>query len=178
MRIALVFLVAIALAQFAMQLRTREPEAVSMPAPARPAPPSGSQAVSGKPVPVPAPSPSAPNDPAVDKALRSRVTAYWRARSRSNLLAAYPFYTPEFRKKYSQDQFLETFQRLLRFRPKFQAIERVLLEPDGRTARASVRLSTHPDALMGEELVSIVDEGWRLIGGVWYRDGEALLPSF
>ena len=178
MRIAIVFLVAIALAQFLLQPRTREPEAVSMSATATSEPPIGSQAVSGKPVPVPAPAPSAPIDPAVDRAIRARVTSYWRARSRSNLLAAYPFYTPEFRKKYPQDQFLETFQRLLRFRPKFQDIERVLLEPDGRTARVSVRISTHPDALMGQELISIIDEVWRLIGGVWYRDGEALLPSF
>jgi hypothetical protein len=122
--------------------------------------------------------PSAPVDPSIEKALSVRVQAYWGARSRSNLLAAYPYYAPSFRAKYSSDAFLETFQRLLRFRPKFRGIERLHFASGGRTATVSVKLSTRPEALMGEELVTVYNETWRLIDRVWWKDGEALLPSF
>jgi hypothetical protein len=132
----------------------------------------------GPPVLPPPATPSTPVDPAVETAVRDRVTAYWAERSRSNLLGAYPFYDPAFRAKYSADQFLDTFQRLLRFRPKFQGIERVDFEADGRAARVAVRLRTRPEVLLGEELDSITDETWRLADGVWCKEGEALLPAF
>jgi hypothetical protein len=149
--------------------------------PAKPAAPESVPMSQHEPLPpvVPPPAlPSTPVDPAVEKAVRDRVTAYWSARSRSNLLDAYPLYAPAFRAKYSADQFLDTFQRLLRFRPKFQGIERIDFEAGGRTARVAVRLRSRPDVLLGKDLDSITEETWILVDGLWCKDGEALLPTF
>ena len=187
MRIVIALAAAIVLAAYLTRVSVREhgpaavnpPQAAAQPArvPAQPVP-SGSQNDPPAPVTAPLAVPSAPVDAGVEKALRARVTAYWGARSRSNLLAAYPYYEPSFRARYSSEQFLETFQRLLRFRPRFQALERVHFEPDRRSARVAVRLRTRPEVLLGEELVSVSEETWRLVGGTWYREGDSLLPTF
>jgi hypothetical protein len=155
-----------------------QPRDVSPVGASTPSVPSGSQNDPPTPVLAPPATPSAPVDASVEKALRARVEAYWGARSRSNLLAAYPFYAPSFRAKYSSEAFLETFQRLLRFRPRFRGIERIHFQSDGPTATVSVKLSSRPEALMGEELVTVTNETWRLIDRVWWKEGEPLLPEF
>jgi hypothetical protein len=109
--------------------------------------------------------------------LRDRVDRYWNARSGANLVAAYPFYEPDFRASYPLEKFLSSFQRLLRFRPEYQGLASVRFEPDGRSAQVQVRLRTRPEALGGEVLDSLSEETWRLVGGIWYRKAEALLPS-
>lgn len=178
MRMVIAFVAAVALAGYLTRAIIREPPPTSHNVPR---PPNEAPLVMENhqpPVLAPQAGPSIQVNAAVEQALRARVMAYWGARSRSNLLAAYPFYELSFRAKYSPEQFLESFHRLNRFHPKFQAIERIRFEPDGRTARVSVRLRTRPDVLMGKELDSITDETWRLIGTLWWREGEALLPTF
>ena len=77
------------------------------------APPSGSMT---------APAPAAPTTPVdVDPVLKARVDAYWAARMKMNLAVAYTFYDATFRAAYSEDKFLQNFQRLLRFRPSTSA---------------------------------------------------------
>jgi hypothetical protein len=120
---------------------------------------------------------SGPPAAGTEKALRERVTQYWEARSETNLAAAYGYYEPEFREKYSQELFLSNFQRLLRFRPQFRGIESVQIQADGRTATVRVGLRTMPPELNGEVLDSINEETWLLIEGVWYRQREAMLPT-
>lgn len=112
-----------------------------------------------------------------EKDLRERVTGYWEARSKSNLVAAYAFYEPAFRTEFPLDLFLSNFQRLLRFRPQFLGIDRVLVEADGRTARVGVRLRIKPSELNGEPLDAPSEEIWLLMDGVWYRQREAMIPS-
>lgn len=112
-----------------------------------------------------------------EQLLRDRVTKYWQARMQSNLIAAYPFYEPEFRAAYPVEQFVSSFQRLLRFRPQFQGIEGLRFEPDGRSAIVRVKLQTRPDALNGQVLDSVSEETWLLIDGVWYRQRESVMPS-
>ena len=103
------------------------------------------------------------------QALRDRVTAYWNARSRPDLAAAYPFYEPSFRAAYPLNEFLSEFQRLTRFRPVFEEIERIRVEPDGRTAVVHLRVRSRPDLLEGQELSSVSEEKWLLIDREWYQ---------
>jgi hypothetical protein len=117
------------------------------------------------------------NSPGVEQVLRARVTSYWEARSKSNLVAAHAFYEPAFRTEYPLDLFLSNFQRLLRFRPEFLGIDRITVEPDGRSAQVVVRLRVRPAELNGEVLDTPSPETWLLLDGVWYRQREAMLPS-
>ena len=134
-----------------------------------------------KPAP-PATNSDAPSAPplseAADKALRQRVTAYWRARTKSDLLTAFTFYEPPFRRQYTPQEFLLKFQRLVRFKPEFLGIDRIRYETGGETASAFVRLRTYPDVLVNQELVSVTEENWLLVSGTWCKKGESLLPSF
>ena len=106
------------------------------------------------------------------------MTAYWKARSQPDLAAAYLFYEPRFRAAYPSNEFVSKFQRLTRFRPAFQRIERILVGPDRRTAVVHVRVQSRPDILEGQELSSVSEEKWLLIDREWYRTGESLVPSF
>jgi hypothetical protein len=117
--------------------------------------------------------PAAPSE--AEKAVSLRVTEYWKARATMNLQAVYPFYESDFRAKYSADVFARDFRRLNRFAPEFQGIEKVAVE--GQKATVKVKLKTKPDVLMGQELVSVVDEVWVSQDGSWYRAAEALLPN-
>ena len=105
------------------------------------------------------------------------MTQYWEARSQSNLVAVYAFYEPAFRTEFPLELFLSNFQRLLRFRPQFLGIDRVLVEADGRTARVGVRLRIKPSELNGEPLDAPSEDIWLLIDGVWYRQREPMIPS-
>ena len=182
-RIVMVFVGTLALAGYLSRTDVRDSVAPSAAPPNRsPVAPARSQTVSKQPsTSMQAPPPSQVSvrvDPVVEQAVRARVTAYWQVRSKSSLLGAYPFYEPSFRAKYSSEQFLETFQRLLRFRPKFQGIEHVRFTPDDRTAVVGVKLTTRPEVMMGKELTTVSDETWRLVDGKWWKQAEPLLPSF
>ncbi|MET0555769.1 MAG: hypothetical protein ABW221_22205 [Vicinamibacteria bacterium] len=122
---------------------------------------------------VAAAAPAAPSE--TDKAVAQRVTEYWKARATMNLQAVYPFYEPEFRAKYSADVFARDFRRLNRFAPEFMGVEGITVE--GKKATVKVKLKTKPDVLMGQELVSVVDEVWVSQDGAWYRVAESLLPN-
>lgn len=117
--------------------------------------------------------PAAPSE--AEKAVAQRVTDYWKARATMNLQEVYPFYEPDFRAKYSADVFARDFRRLNRFAPEFMGVEGVAI--DGKKATVKVKLKTKPDVLMGQELVSVVDEIWVDQGGTWFRVSEALLPN-
>jgi hypothetical protein len=132
-------------------------------------PPSGSMT---------APAPAAPATPVdVDPVLKARVDAYWAARMKMNLALAYTFYDATFRAAYSEDKFLQNFQRLLRFRPEYLGIERVSLTPSKTVAVVGVRLKTRPAELDGMELVSVSDEKWQKTGDTWFKQGEPLMPD-
>jgi len=120
---------------------------------------------------------AAQNAPEREAALRERVTRYWQARNDFNLVAAYPYYEPEFRTAYPLEQFLSNFQRLLRFRPQFLGIDRVVIDAEGRSARVGVRLRFKPADLNGEALDSVTEDAWLLIGDVWYHAREPMLPA-
>jgi hypothetical protein len=122
--------------------------------------------------------PSAAVSESVDQTLRGRIQAYWRARSKSDLLAAYTFYEPAFRRQYNQQEFLLKFQRLLRFKPEFLGIDRIRFEAGGTTATAFIRLRTRPDVVLNEEIVSITEEHWVTESGTWWKKSEATLPAF
>jgi hypothetical protein len=113
----------------------------------------------------------------IDPVLKARVEAYWAARMKMNLAAAYTFYDPTFRAAYSEDKFLQNFQRLLRFRPEYQGIDRVSLTPSKTVAVVGVRLKTKPAELEGMELVSVSDEKWQKTGDTWFKQGEPLMPD-
>jgi hypothetical protein len=135
---------------------------------AKPQPPSEKASDKGAP----------PLSEAADKALRGRITAYWRARMKSDLLTAFTFYEPQFRRQYTPQEFLLKFQRLVRFKPEFLGIDRIRYEPGGSKATADIRLRTRPDVVGGQEIVSVTEENWMLLSGTWCRKAEALLPSF
>jgi hypothetical protein len=122
---------------------------------------------------VAAAAPAAPSE--TEKAVALRVTEYWKARATMNLQAVYPFYEPDFRAKYTADVFARDFRRLNRFAPEFMGVEGIAI--DGKKATVKVKLKTKPDVLMGQELVSVVDEVWVDQAGTWYRVGESLLPN-
>lgn len=119
-----------------------------------------------------------PLNQAADKALRGRVTAYWRARQKSDLLTAFTYYEPKFRQQYTPQEFLLKFQRLTRFKPVFLGIDRIRYEPGGTKATAFVRLSTRPDVVAGQEIVSVTEENWMLLSGTWCRQSEPVMPAF
>ena len=119
-----------------------------------------------------------PISDAADKALRARVTAYWRARAKSDLLTAFTFYEPKFRSQYTPQEFLLKFHRLVRFKPEFLGIDRIRYEPGGTKAVAFIRLRTRPDVVIGQEIVSVTEEDWLLLSGTWCKKGESLLPVF
>jgi hypothetical protein len=150
------------------------------PLPQQQQPPSLLSKDGPKPAPAAQKSPeeSAPINDAADKALRGRVTAYWRARTKSDLLTAFTFYEPKFRSQYTPQEFLLKFQRLVRFKPVFVAIDRIRYEAGGSKAVAFIRLRTRPDVIPGQELESVTEETWMLLSGTWYRQAEPLLPSF
>jgi hypothetical protein len=158
-----------------------QPQIVVQNAPATQKPTSLLSQNTAKPEPAPA-SAAAPSTPppgeAADKALRGRVTAYWRARTKSDLLTAFTFYEPQFRRQYTPQEFLLKFHRLVRFKPEFLGIDRIRYEPDGSKAIAFIRLRTRPDVLLNQEIVSVTEETWLLLSGTWYKKGEALLPTF
>jgi hypothetical protein len=124
-----------------------------------------------------APSTPPPSE-AADKALRGRVTAYWRARTKSDLLTAFTFYEPQFRRQYTPQEFLLKFHRLVRFKPEFLGIDRIRYEAGGNKAVVFVRLRTRPEVLVNQELVSVTEETWLLLSGTWCKQAEALLPTF
>jgi hypothetical protein len=128
--------------------------------------------------PVAPPPPAAPTAPVdIDPVLKARVEAYWAARMKLNLLAAYPFYDATFRAAYSEEKFLQNFQRLLRFRPEYLGIDRVTLTPSKTVAVVGVRLRTRPSELDGMELVSVSEEKWQKNGDTWFKQGEPLMPD-
>jgi hypothetical protein len=122
---------------------------------------------------VAAAAPAAPSE--AEKAVAQRVTEYWKARATMNLQAVYPFYEPDFRSKFTAEVFARDFRRLNRFAPEFMGVEGVAI--DGKKATVKVKLKTKPDVLMGQELVSVVDEVWLEQAGTWYRAAEAMLPN-
>lgn len=125
---------------------------------------------------VPATAAAAPPAPSeTEKAVAQRVTEYWKARATMNLQAVYPFYEPDFRAKFTAEAFARDFRRLNRFAPEFMGVEGVAI--DGKKATVKVKLKTKPDVLMGQELVSVVDEVWLDQQGTWYRAAEAMLPN-
>ena len=127
---------------------------------------------------APAPAPAAAATPVdVDPVLKARVDAYWAARMKMNLAAAYAFYDPTFRAAYSEDKFLQNFQRLLRFRPEYMGIDRVTMTPSKTVAVIGVRLKTKPAELDGMELVSVSEEKWQKTGDTWFKQGEPLMPD-
>jgi hypothetical protein len=128
--------------------------------------------------PPPVQQPSAAVSDSADQALRSRIQAYWRARSKSDLLAAYTFYEPAFRRQYNQQEFLLKFQRLIRFKPEFLGIDRIRFDTGGTTATAFIRLRTRPDVVLNEEIVSVTEENWLTESGTWWKKSEATLPAF
>ena len=130
---------------------------------AKPQPPSEKAGAEGAP----------PLSEAADKALRGRIAAYWRARAKSDLLTAFTFYEPQFRRQYTPQEFLLKFQRLVRFKPEFLGVDRIRYEPGGSKAAASIRLRTRPDVVGGQEIVSVTEENWMLLSGTWCKKGEA-----
>ncbi len=150
------------------------PVAAPAPEPAQTTPAAVSPAAQ-PPAPLAAPPAAAAVD--IDPALKARVEAYWAARMKLNLLAAYPFYDATFRAAYSEDQFLQNFQRLLRFRPEYLGIDRVTLTPSKTVAVLGIRLRTRPSELDGMELVSVSEEKWQKNGDTWFKQGEALMPD-
>jgi hypothetical protein len=127
---------------------------------------------------APASQPSAAVSDAVDQALRARIQEYWRARMKSDLLTAYNFYEPAFRRQYNAQEFLVKFQRLLRFKPEFLGIDRIRFEPGGTSATAFIRLRTRPDVILNEEIVTVTEESWTTEAGSWWKKAEATLPAF
>jgi hypothetical protein len=138
-------------------------------------------AAPAKPSPSPSASPStAPASGKIseqEKALRDRVTEYWKIRATSNLHACYPFYEASFRSKYTPDQFATDFRRLNRFAPEFLGIDGVILDPSGAKATVKVKLRTRPDVLQGQELISSVEETWLVEDGIWNKAGELTFPN-
>ena len=112
-----------------------------------------------------------------EKALRERVSAYWKIRATMNLHACYPFYESSFRSKYTADQFATDFRRLNRFAPEFMGIDGASIDPSGANATVKVKLRTRPDVLQGQELLSSVEETWLLEEGVWNKAGELTFPN-
>ena len=126
---------------------------------------------------APAPSAAPAKVSEQEKALRDRVTEYWKNRATSNLHACYPFYEASFRTKYTADQFATDFRRLNRFAPEFLGIDGVTLDPSGAKATVKIKLRTRPDVLQGQELISSVDENWLVEDGVWNKAGELTFPN-
>jgi len=112
------------------------------------------------------------------QALRERVSGYWRARSESDLAAAYEFYAPAFRKQYTRGQFLSQFQRLLRFPPSRFRIEETKMMADGMTARVRVHLVVKQEFVDKElEVESFAEEDWVLDDGTWWKRNEVFVPN-
>jgi hypothetical protein len=147
-----------------------EAPAAQPPASQAPVAPASSAAALSAP-----PSPATPVD--IDPVLKARVEAYWAARMKMNLALAYTFYDATFRAAYSEEKFLQTFQRLLRFRPEYLGVDRVTLTPSKTVAVVGVRLKTKPAELEGMELVSVSDEKWQKTGDTWFKQGEPLMPD-
>lgn len=147
---------------------------------ASPAPPHGAPttAPTGDQTAPPAAAPAAAPAANVDPALKARVDAYWAARMAMNLAVAYTFYDSTFRAAYNEQQFLQNFQRLLRFRPEYLGIDKVSYAPSKTVATVTVKLRTRPAELDGMELVSTTDEKWQRTGDTWFKQGEPLLPDF
>lgn len=125
--------------------------------------------------PKPAMSPKAGT--AAELSLRERVAAYWKVRETTNLHAAYPFYEPAFREKYTADGFARDFRRLDRFAPQFVGVDTLAIDPSGARATVKIKLRTKPDVLGGQELVSVTEEAWVHVDGVWWKGAEPTLPS-
>jgi hypothetical protein len=125
---------------------------------------------------APAPAAAGPVSEA-EKALRERVSAYWKNRAATNLHACYPFYESAFRNKYTADQFATDFRRLNRFAPEFLGIDAATIDASGSKATVKVKLRTRPDVLQGQELLSSSEETWVLESGVWNKAGELTFPN-
>jgi hypothetical protein len=118
-----------------------------------------------------------PVSEAADKALRARITAYWEARTKFDLLTAFTFYEPEFQRQYTPQEFLLKFHRLVRFKPQFLGIDRIRYETGGTNATAFIRLRTQPDVVLNQEVVTVTEEYWLLLSGTWCKKGESLVPT-
>jgi hypothetical protein len=112
-----------------------------------------------------------------EKALRQRVTEYWKVRMAGDLRPCHGFYEKAFRDKYSPEVFARDFRRLNRFAPEFVGIEKVALESGGKKAIVRTRLRTKPAILEGRELLSVNEEVWLLEDGVWRKGAEPLVPN-
>jgi hypothetical protein len=137
------------------------PKVVASPASAASPKPAGSPAAAGP----------------AEQALRARVAEYWKVRETTNLQNAYPFYEPDFRKKFTADTFARDFRRLNRFAPEFVGVDALTLDPSGTHAQVKVKLRTKPDVLGGQELISVTEESWVLADGEWWKAAEPMLPS-
>ncbi len=140
-RLAVVLVVAVGALILLTRPGAQKPQVVVQNRPAEPGQPQPSllskEQQPASQTPAPAKQTSAPVSDAVDQALRSRIQAYWRARSKSDLLAAYNFYEPAFRRQYNPQEFLLKFHRLVRFKPEFLGIDRIRFDPGGVRPRPS-----------------------------------------
>lgn len=117
-----------------------------------------------------------PPDLATATNVGERATTYWQARSRQDLHASYPFYESSFRSTYEPEAFVRTFQRLNRFAPIFDGIDRIEVSPDGAQAKVFVKLrATSP--LDGSPMVTTTEDVWMLADGTWWRRAEAMAPA-
>lgn len=117
-----------------------------------------------------------PADSATATIIGERATTYWQARTRQDLYASYAFYEAGFRSTYEPEAFVKTFQRLNRFGPIFDGIDRMELSPDGTRAKVFVKLrATSP--LDGAPLVTTNEDVWILADGSWWRRAEAMTPT-
>jgi hypothetical protein len=118
-----------------------------------------------------------PADAATATTVGARATAYWDARTRQDLYAAYPFYEAGFRSTYEPEEFVKTFQRLNRFSPQIVRLERIEVDASGTRAKVFVTLRSKAPVLEGEELTSTIEDIWMLVDGTWWRQAEAMTPA-
>jgi len=113
-----------------------------------------------------------------DDAVKSRVLAYWAARQKADLGAAYEFYSPTFRAQHSRTQFLSGFRRLVRFPPEEVRVLEVTRSPDGAAANVRVTLRLKSE-LAGQQvdIEATSEETWILEEGLWWKKDEPFVPN-
>lgn len=117
-----------------------------------------------------------PADSATATVLGERAKTYWQARTRQDLYASHAFYEAGFRSTYEPEAFVKAFQRLNRFGPIFDGIDRIELSLDGARAKVYVQLrATSP--FDGAPLVTTTEDVWILADGTWWRKAEAMAPT-
>jgi hypothetical protein len=117
-----------------------------------------------------------PADSATASVIGERTTTYWQARTRQDLYGAYPFYEVGFRSTYQPEIFVKTFQRLNRFGPVFDGIDRIEVDAGGTRAKVFVKLrATSP--VDQAALTTTVEDVWILVDGAWWRQAEAMTPT-